>query len=885
MEARDRLAELLKPNQKAVTGIDFVYVHFDQTTLDIYFLRSPVMLTVPLFNLVDAGAIRIYSPSGGERLPEVPVTNIQWVVVDGRLLFSADIKLVNGLDGESISDTLREEFKNRGIPLSTEARVTVGRIGESWAIDETDRKYLLRNDGLALNVYDGRDVLRATTAHPGDFSRYRLHIEDSRVDRFFNDVSFSFKANCASDLDCKPAGHECPPEALVDFPIDYTARDFWSFRQALLDFASQRHPHWKDRLEADVGVMLAEVMSALGDEFAYYQDRIGREAYLETAVERRSLRRLARLVDYDIHDGLGASTWLDFQVNADGIVKAGDPVVEAGPIDPVTGLPVGARMQFEVGHGLSESFAAIRANRKSYDVKATLSDLCPHQWDDDDLCLPVGSTELYINGNHESELTHFDDLPPDKEPGKWVLLKTRPLNPAIAQRSWMVRLIAVRQETDSVFGMDITRLVWEPEQATPFEMDLTALRVHANLLPATAGAKHVQQFTIGPSDDEMNRPSAIEREGPDRSVSYLFSLPGSDEENLVWLGDSTSTSTPEIRLTEVATGVEWIWRRALLGTNSAQPGDKVFTLDDGTWRRVVGYQRIGNEIVHEDYASDAGKTIRFGDGEFGEVPAHGTIFEVSYRLEGGARGNVAADTLTQYKVQQSFVVSVTNPIPARNGLDPETPEQIRQLAPDAFRALTFRAVRPEDYAEAAERLPWVQRAGAAFRWTGSWLTAFVTPDPIGAVTVTAAQGVELNNQVDRFRQAGRPAYMMNPRYANLDLEITICVAPSAYRGEVKERVLETLFGVGGVRPRSGFFSPDNFTFGTSIERSRLEAVIQEVPGVRAVEGMRMRRRGWFDWRDFNELTYGPAHTEVISVENDPLFPERGSVRLVMKGGA
>src|SRR6185503_17212193 len=125
MEARDRLAELLKPNQKAVTGIDFVYVHFDQTTLDIYFLRSPVMLTVPLFNLVDASTIRIYSPSGGERLPEVPAINIQWVVVDGRLLFSADIKLVNGLDGEKLSDALREEFKNRGIPLSTQARVTV----------------------------------------------------------------------------------------------------------------------------------------------------------------------------------------------------------------------------------------------------------------------------------------------------------------------------------------------------------------------------------------------------------------------------------------------------------------------------------------------------------------------------------------------------------------------------------------------------------------------------------------------------------------------------------------------------------------------------------------------------------------------------------------
>ena len=47
----------------------------------------------------------------------------------------------------------------------------------------------------------------------------------------------------------------------MDFPVDYQARDFNSYRQALLEFASQRYPDWHDRLEADVGIMLAEVMS------------------------------------------------------------------------------------------------------------------------------------------------------------------------------------------------------------------------------------------------------------------------------------------------------------------------------------------------------------------------------------------------------------------------------------------------------------------------------------------------------------------------------------------------------------------------------------------------------------------------------------------------
>ncbi|MGA9772089.1 MAG: hypothetical protein WBV94_23860 [Blastocatellia bacterium] len=814
MAVADRLETLL--SQNVVTGIDFVYVYADQVTLDVYFLRSPSTLTVPLVNNIPISAIRIYSQSGGERLPEVPVNSISWAIGVG-----------------------------------------------------------------------GRDVLRVKTAFPGDFSRYRFHLEDARIDRFFNDVFFSFKANCESDLDCKLPGGECPAEPPVDFPVDYTARDFWSFRRALLDFASERYPRWQDRVEADFGVMMAELMSALGDEFAYYQDRIGREAYLETATQRRSLRRLANLVDYNIHDGLGASTWLDFQVNADSSIQAGTLVTDTT-----------RRVQFEVGRGLAESFAIPPQLPKFYAVAVARNLLFPHQWDEDDLCLPAGATELYLNGHHKADLP-LDDITQGKASGKWVLLQTKPINPAIAARVWPVRLIAVEDTTDVVFGQNITRLRWEPEQATPFEMDLTVLEIHGNILPATAGATFVRRFTIGASGDETDRPSAVEREGPDESVACLLSLnavlpdiPGSDEIDLVWLGEVPETAAPEIRLAEVklAGNVwnfipngEWVWRRVLLGTNSAQPNDRVFTLDDGLWRRVVGYQRIGKQIVHQDYATDSGKTIRFGDGEFGMVPTDSTIFQVIYRLGNGKQGNITAGTLTRCAL--ASVASVTNPLPAINGTDPETPEQVRQIAPEAFRAITFRAVRPEDYAEAAERLGWVQRAGAEFRWTGSWLTAYVTPDPKGAVTVSAAQGAELNDQISRFRQAGRPAYMLNPRYANLDLEISVCVEPFAYRGEVKERVLEALFGAGGIRPRQGFFSPDNFTFGTPLERSVLEAVIQEVEGVRAVEEMRIRRRGWFGWRNFIELTYRIADNEVIRLENNALLPERGSVKLFMKGGA
>ncbi len=149
---------------------------------------------------------------------------------------------------------------------------------------------------------------------------YALSIVHEWMDPYFNHIPFSFRAACPRDVDCLYSVRAVPSKEEVDFPIDYEARDYASFRRALLDFAAQRYPHWADRLEADLSIMLVEVLSALGDEFAYYQDRIGREAYLETATQRRSVRCHARLVDYAMHNGLAASTWLCGKAGTDGVI-------------------------------------------------------------------------------------------------------------------------------------------------------------------------------------------------------------------------------------------------------------------------------------------------------------------------------------------------------------------------------------------------------------------------------------------------------------------------------------------------------------------------------------------------------------------------------------
>lgn len=747
---------------------------------------------------------------------------------------------------------------------------------------------------------DGRAVLRLVVEQPGGFGYYRLKLKSAAIDSYFNDVRFSFKAACDSELDCKAPAHECPPETPVDFPVDYRARDFWSFRQALIDFAAQRYPDWQDRLEADAGMMVLELLAALGDEFAYAQDRLARESTLETATQRRSLRHLARLVDYPLDNGASAFAWLDVEALAAVSVDAGTAVSDAQ-----------GQVFFEVGKGLRDlpiSTPPLPPQPlASYPVTPARNEIAAYIWDERDTCLAAGSTRLTLAGAHAADLQPEPKIDPA---GRWVLLRTRPKSPDIPERRLAVRIVDARDDTDPLLGVPITRIAWDAP--TPFELDLETLVLRGNLLPATGGRTLTERFWIGPGptpdplDPEPDPAKkkrlapAVERIGRDSTLCYpapdspedkaarvkfLYSLPGSEATPLAWLPTEPPDGArirPEVKLVRDGDG-DWSWLDALVGEETAAPTARVFTLEDGVYRRVVGFEDLGRVTELVDYASGEGSTLRFGDDEFGMAPPEGSMFTLHYRLGNGSRTNVAPDTLVQFPAgAPAGVGTVGNPLAGAGGRDPEAAERIRINAPQAFRALTYRAVQPADYEEIAERLPWVQNAGAAVRWTGSWSTVFVTPDPRDEVGLSAGHRLELEQLIERVRQAGREAKVMAPRYADIDLEIRLCVAPNAYRGEVKAATLAALFGPHG---GEGFFDPDNFRFGTPLSRAALIAALQAVPGVKAVEGMRVRRRGWFDWRDFTEFSLPVGVNELVRVANDRDLPERGAVRLVMEGGA
>jgi hypothetical protein len=699
---------------------------------------------------------------------------------------------------------------------------------------------------------DGRPVLELKVDTAGDFSTYTLAIDSPSLDRFFDHTGFSFKALCPSTLDCEPPAHECPPPAGSLPPIDYLAKDFTSFRKALSDFSRLRYPEWEERSEADFGMMFMEALCKVGDDLSYLQDRIRAEASLETATQRRSLVRHARMVDYEPRPATAARVLLQFDV------PAGTASLPAG-IGVDAAAPDGTRIRFETGEGLLGPQSFLVKQEWNRGMRA-------YYWDDAQGCLLAGATEAWIEGwGHNLEA------------GMALLIDTTAVISADPPQREVVHLSADGEEiTDTLFGENITHIVWsEPLQ---FDHDIVSVdalgnlrtTIAGNLVPATQGRRVTEVFAIGEAPSTApDLPLAVARQ---RSCSLwpLGSAP------LAFLAPADGGAPrPEIELVQQSFPPKrWDWRRTILDAATSATD---FVLEPFRMSRVA---KLDGGAPFYDYDGDDAHTIRFGEGLFGAVPDPGTVFSVTYRVGGGAAGNLAADTINAVDPASPVAgLVVTNPFNAGGGAEQETAEQIRLRAPRAFRATQYRAVRAEDYSRAAETLPWVSRGGTTFRWTGSWRTIFTTADPVGSTNTTIAQRVELVETLDRYRLAGREVVVPLPVFVALDLSIVVCAGADAFRGDVEAAILAAL-----VPGTAGFFHPDQFTFGTPLYRSRLEAAVQSAQGVSGVVSLRTRRRGIeLAWSEMPEIIRVGVN-QILLIENDPSLPDHGSINLTVRGG-
>jgi predicted phage baseplate assembly protein len=280
---------------------------------------------------------------------------------------------------------------------------------------------------------------------------------------------------------------------------------------------------------------------------------------------------------------------------------------------------------------------------------------------------------------------------------------------------------------------------------------------------------------------------------------------------------------------------------------------------------------------------DGSASLRFGDDHHGKRPQSKTEFDATYRIGNGLAGNIGAEAVAHVVTVDTSLAGVRNPLAARGGGEPESAEQIRRRAPQAFRTQE-RAVTPADYATVTQACPGVQRAAATLRWTGSWHTQFITVDRTGGEPMDADYEVALAEQVEPYRMAGQDLEFNDPVYVSLEIDLSVCVAAGYFRSDVRTALLQALSNRTLPDGTRGLFHADGLSFGQTVYLSTLYAAARAVAGVESLQVTRFQRQGQDDTRYLSEGRMSLGRLEIPRLDNDPNFPEHGVLRLTLHGG-
>jgi predicted phage baseplate assembly protein len=233
-------------------------------------------------------------------------------------------------------------------------------------------------------------------------------------------------------------------------------------------------------------------------------------------------------------------------------------------------------------------------------------------------------------------------------------------------------------------------------------------------------------------------------------------------------------------------------------------------------------------------------------GENGFIPPAGCPIVVTYVTGGGVDGNVAAGAISELHSGVGFIESVSNPIDATGGAAAENLRNARdrseQIARNRGRAVSF-----EDYewlARAASSEVARARALPLEGPDGRGERGFVGLVIVPQSTDAAPQpSLELRSRVLAYVGARAPAGLAGgisvvaPSYVRVGLNAEILPLSADEAGRVEARVRARLAQF--LHPLSGGRDGNGWDFGVPVYLSDLAALIEDTPGVDAVQFLQM----------------------------------------------
>ena len=730
----------------------------------------------------------------------------------------------------------------------------------------------------------------------GDFAPYTLRLvaapqTDDPPDGFdpaLAAVTFSFKAGCPTAGDCVPTTC-CPPPASVEPDLNYLAKDYDGFRQAMLDRMAALTP-WSETHPSDLGIALVEVLAYSADHLSYQQDAVATEAYLGTARSRISLRRHVKLVDYQVDEGSNARAWVFVKVTpATGGVKlpSGTPVYTRVP-----GLPVSIPPYSAAAQTVAASGAVAFQTMQDLWLYSEQNTVPFYTWSDANCCLVPGATEATLRGT-------FSSLAPGA-----VLVFEEVLGPltgdpddADPAKRWAVRLAGVRWTdykerllVDPLNGQPVTRVTWAAADALPFPLCLSSTTAATGGSAAkTLTDVSVARGNVVSADHGLWQPPQDLGQVPEPPPAPVVA-------SSCTCGVGLVVDAPRPRyypalaqspLTFARLPLDPASPASALTSTTVPAVPQLSVRDDQGAQWTALEDLLSSDGLQQVYVveveSDGTAFLRFGDGQYGAAPEVGQSFQATFRIGNGSAGNVGREALAHVVTGVPGIVEIRNPIAAGGGVDPETMEHIRQSAPSAF-LTQLRAVTEDDYGTMAALDPAIREARGTLRWTGSWYTAFVSLDAAAGDVPAPVLVASTTLRLDLLRMAGVDLQAEGAVIVGLRIEMIICVDPDHIQTDVEAALLSLFISGNLCDGTPGVLSPAHFTFGQTIYTSPLVAAAQGVDGVTSAQVTVFQRMDdpSTDGAQSGLLTMG--RLELARCDNDPNRLDRGVFVLHMDGG-
>ena len=696
----------------------------------------------------------------------------------------------------------------------------------------------------------------------GDFSNYVLQIYNVvEIDPIFSSMSFTFRPYCKAEFDCKKKSLDLETIPLQHQVVDYNAKDYHSFRQALLDLIPSKAPEWKKITEADFGVTLIELYSYVADRLSYYQDRVANERILDTARNRFSVKSHLELIGYSLDNGCSARTFIYFKTKVDDAeLKKGFKIWTFSEQD--------------------KNPVVFETDRDCY-ISRYLNEIEIYYGTGNQCILKKGSTSALFMSKDSSIILSS------------ILRKGDHL--AFLQNEKR-EVVTVAKDPEKVeLELDgkkivMTRVNWLETESLSFDYlldeNLGSFKCVGNVISASHGETvHCKAKVV--SSENMNNNKEIITEVDffdqhtdiDPTLQNISFLP-LNEDNLYFTlpkyplsyVDYYSKNKKIPELTVLVNEKKWVISNDLL-TNG--PFEEVYSL-----------------FVDEEGIA----TIIFGNGINGLKPKLYDRISINYRTGTGSQGNVGKNVLTHFeKIFNEIVDTVTNPIHASGGRDMESIQDAKVLGPK-FIGHQERAITPKDYEVAASEHPLISKTKAEFVWNGSWYTVIVRIDP--KESQRRLNRVERQERIHKIkhdvvkilqkkRMTCYDIQISLPHYVPLVLILEICISKDFFANDVKLAVETALTGINQYTNEKGLFHPDNKTFGTAVYISDIYKTIMRIPGVISTSLLDIHKTTDPKQKSLDYISEGVLPVEgnqIVRLDNDRNFPEHGMLSIITRGG-